>query len=239
MSMLFRRQLLRAAPRARSFASSAGDAANPKDYTLLSRFRELGLIGPSGINTKPYQVRLADLDGDARAEFLVVNSDGTIKGYYNTGSMHTLDNNIAVNWASTADNTVATSFGVSGVGVRLVDFDGDGRADYVWVSANGALQVWLNKANQRNSAAVTSWVPQGSVGPAVLDGTNRENIVLAPDLDLLSQLILRTGLFLSTHLRVWWSAMSHQDGRRFAGCLVHGPRVYHTRSRIDALILKT
>lgn len=158
---------------------SAGDAANPKDYTLLSRFRDLGVIGPSGINTKPYQVRLADLDGDARAEFLVVNPDGTIKGYYNTGSMHTLDNNILVNWASTADNTVATSFGVSGVGVRLVDFDGDGRADYVWVSANGALQVWLNKANQRNSAAVTNWVSQGSVGPPVLDGTYRENIVLA------------------------------------------------------------
>lgn len=140
---------------------------------------EKGIVGPTPPSgTQRYQVRLADIDGDSRAEYLVVNPNGSVDGWYNTGSPNVLNANIKFNFLSSSVR-VAPSFGVSGVGVRLVDFNGDGLADYVWVSRNGAVQVWLNGGTPSNSASVSSWISQGSIGPAVLDGTLRENIVFA------------------------------------------------------------
>lgn len=147
-------------------------------FGITSNFTELGVSAIAPPGTKRYQVQLADLNGDARAEFIVIASNGSATGYYNTGSPHTLDNNIGINFASTAAQ-VAPSFGVSGIGVRFADFNGDGRADYLWVSANGALNVWLNN-NTANTANVgNNWVSQGSVGPAVPSGTTRENVIMA------------------------------------------------------------
>lgn len=147
-------------------------------FGITSNFKELGVLNVAPTTTKRYQVQLADLNGDARAEYIVIASNGSATGYYNTGSLHTLDSNIGINFATTAVQ-VAPSFGVSGIGVRFADFNGDGRADYVWVSANGALQVWLNN-NTANTANVgTNWVSQGVVGPAVLSGTYRENVIIA------------------------------------------------------------
>ena len=146
--------------------------------SIQSNFKELGLITPAPSTTKRYQVRLADLDGDARAEFIIVNTDGSATGYYNTGSPHTLASGITVNFASSV-STVAPSFGVPGAGVRFADINGDGKADYVYIAANGSMQVWLNNNTVNTATVGNNWIPQGNISPPLLNTQRRENTILA------------------------------------------------------------
>lgn len=105
----------------------------------------------------------------------MVNPDGSANGWYNTGNMRTIDNQIGVNFGASS-SAVAPSFGLSGVGVRFADFDADGRADYIWVGSNGTLKVWLNKANTPGTAQVTNWTSQGDLTPPLFGLPARENV---------------------------------------------------------------
>jgi hypothetical protein len=55
----------------------------------------------------------------------------------------------------------------------LGDINNDGRADYLWLSEEGALTVFLNGGTGRTP----KWLPQGVIATGV--GTSRENITFA------------------------------------------------------------
>ncbi len=98
---------------------------------------ELGVValgeGPAN------QVRFADMDGDGKADYLIVGPGGSIDYWQNRGG----DNRGG--WGP--DLHIAYGVAPSNE-IQLQDFDGDGKADYIVVAANGSEQVWLNKTGE-------------------------------------------------------------------------------------------
>ncbi|KAF7561563.1 hypothetical protein G7046_g2578 [Stylonectria norvegica] len=108
--------------------------------------------------------RFADIDGDGRADYFIVDSAGGLTGWLNTG----MDD--AVTWTSLG--SVATGVGDT-AGVHLEDINGDGRADYLWLDKSGALTVYINNRGAAKGLA-PAWVSAGQIASGV--GTSRDNI---------------------------------------------------------------
>jgi lysophospholipase L1-like esterase len=119
----------------------------------------------SGVTTDPTRVRFADFDGDSRADYLVINTNGSISAYLNRGG----DGHGG--WS-----VIGQVFGgatTDQAQVVFADFDGDGRTDYLTIAASGAVQAWLNRG-------VNNWTALGQTATGTT--TNRATVRFA-DLD--------------------------------------------------------
>lgn len=83
------------------------------------------------------QIRLADLNGDGRDDYLMVNDDGSVDAYVNGGGRPN-------NWVWYDYGRVAGGVGAPGREVMFADINGDGRDDYLTVSDGGAVHLWIN-----------------------------------------------------------------------------------------------
>jgi hypothetical protein len=82
-----------------------------------------GLVA-TGVGALGYQVRLADLNGDGMAEYLVVNPNtGAVQAWLNGGP------NPNGGWVWLPQDIVATGVGSTGNQIRFADMNGDHRAD--------------------------------------------------------------------------------------------------------------
>ncbi|MFJ8040315.1 FG-GAP-like repeat-containing protein [Kitasatospora sp. NPDC096147] len=90
----------------------------------------------SGMTADRSRVRFADWDGDGRADYLLVNGDGSVTVFPNRGG----DGHGG--WG--ASFKAASGMTVDQSKVRFADWNGDGRADYMVFSDSGALQVFIN-----------------------------------------------------------------------------------------------
>src|SRR5690606_40172945 len=92
--------------------------------------------GTNGGDTS--RVLYADLDGDARADYIEVNDDSSVRAWLNGGPKPS-----GGDWYWFPQGTIAGGVGASGADIRFADLDGDGRADYVKVigSASGRARV--------------------------------------------------------------------------------------------------
>jgi hypothetical protein len=74
---------------------------------------------------------------------------------------------------------IASGIGKDGKGVMFADLNGDGRAEYLYVDENGAVEAYLNLGGPDNgpNAAKVAWLPQGTIATGV--GARRTNIVFA------------------------------------------------------------
>ncbi|KAK4896112.1 hypothetical protein LTR27_005969 [Elasticomyces elasticus] len=89
----------------------------------------------------PNRVRTADLNGDGKADYLIINdTSGAVSAYLNNGN---------------ADNEV------KGDGIRIADLDGDGVDDYIAVNAQGAVIAYKNGGASSNSQGWV-WFPQNN-----------------------------------------------------------------------------
>lgn len=88
------------------------------------------------------RIEFADVNGDGRADYLIIYGGGAVKAYLNYG---TLPNTGDRFWHP----GVVISNGVSEPGskVRFADVDGDGYADYLVVHDGGAVKGYLNSQN--------------------------------------------------------------------------------------------
>ena len=97
-------------------------------------------IGPIGAGTGPgIGVRFADINGDGKADYLMVSADGSVDGYLNIGPTpeHV--------WLWVRQSTTAGGVGRPRQDIHFADLDGDGRADYIYVNRlTGAAQAWRN-----------------------------------------------------------------------------------------------
>ncbi|WP_285751745.1 FG-GAP-like repeat-containing protein [Lentzea sp. NBRC 105346] len=82
----------------------------------------------------PDRIRLADIDGDHRAEFITINDDKTVYGYRNTAGLGygTYDSYQEIGSGWTADRT------------RFGDINGDGRAEIIGLLADGTVWSYPN-----------------------------------------------------------------------------------------------
>ena len=136
-------------------------------------------LGPIAGGVAPREnIRLADINGDGKANYLIVDDKtGAVTAYLNGGANPSAN----LGWVWIQINKIASGIG-DGAGVRFADFDGDGKADYAWVSEGGAVTLYLNGG--QNSAAPNGWLwvpaPNNPVATGV--GAARDEVRFA-DLD--------------------------------------------------------
>lgn len=95
-------------------------------------------LGYSGATR--HEVRLADMNGDGIDDYLIVDdATGALHCYLNLGPTSTTGP-----WKWNIMGEIAIGIGGVGAGVRIADFDGDGRADYIYLDESGVATVWLN-----------------------------------------------------------------------------------------------
>ncbi|MFE3073094.1 FG-GAP-like repeat-containing protein [Streptomyces sp. NPDC059247] len=118
-----------------------------------------------GTTTDRTRVRLADFDGDARADYWVINPDGSLDVHLNRGG------DSGGGWK--ALGKVAHGTTTDRTRVRLADFDGDGRADYLTVADDGAVHAHLNRGGDQ----AAPWKALGKVAHGTT--TDRTRVRLA------------------------------------------------------------
>ncbi|MEV6951134.1 FG-GAP-like repeat-containing protein [Streptomyces sp. NPDC051183] len=99
-------------------------------------WKDRGLVA-GGITNERGRVRLVDFDGDGKADYVVIGPDGSVNVWLNRGG----DN--GGGWQGIG--RVAGGTTNQHEQVRFADFDGDGRADYLTIADNGAVQAYLNR----------------------------------------------------------------------------------------------
>ncbi|MEU8203335.1 FG-GAP-like repeat-containing protein [Streptosporangium sp. NPDC049046] len=111
------------------------------------------------------QIRFADIDGDNRDDYLVVDDQGRVRLWRNTGTRD------AVSWVSQGE--AASGVGATGPTVTFADVNGDRRDDYLVLGDHGQIRAWINNRGGSGSA----WLSAGEVASGV--GVARTNIGLA------------------------------------------------------------
>ncbi|MER0245470.1 FG-GAP-like repeat-containing protein [Streptomyces sp. HSW2009] len=92
----------------------------------------------SGALENPRQIRYADINGDRRADRVLITARGGARAWINEG-------------AQGADGTYRDIGRIAGDGevppkdVQLADIDGDGKADFLRIGWTGVTHAWLNQ----------------------------------------------------------------------------------------------
>ncbi|MEU8764144.1 FG-GAP-like repeat-containing protein [Streptomyces sp. NPDC048659] len=91
----------------------------------------------TGLTTDRSRVRFADFDGDGKADYLMINPNGSVVVYLNHGG------DPGGGWQNLGQ--VATGITNDPSKVRFADFDGDGRTDYLNFDDGGQVFAHLNR----------------------------------------------------------------------------------------------
>ena len=113
-------------------------------------------IGPKQIATgvpgaTQRDVFFADLDGNGRADYVVIGPKGELNMWLNMGSHSSYD----LNWVPAGE--IATGLGTPNI--SLVDITGDGRSDYMIWDRLGGLTGYLNVRGPNEGLPI--WIDQG------------------------------------------------------------------------------
>ncbi|KAJ6439023.1 Lipase 1 [Purpureocillium lavendulum] len=107
-----------------------------------------------GIAQNPSSIRLADLDGDGKDDYLVLNpKSGELTAYLNDGEDRVSEPH---NWHWKPIGSIASGLG-PGRNVRFADIDGDGRDDYIYLNNKGGTTIYRNVF--KRDGAGPHWVP--------------------------------------------------------------------------------
>ncbi|MGA5823350.1 FG-GAP-like repeat-containing protein [Kitasatospora sp. NPDC094028] len=87
----------------------------------------------TGLTTDQSRVRLADLDGDGKADYVAINPNGSVTAYRNNDIYHG-------QWDPMGQ--IATGITTNQNAVAFGDFTGDNRADYITTDPYGKVNVY-------------------------------------------------------------------------------------------------
>ncbi len=107
------------------------------------------------------QIQFADLTGDGRADYLVVNL--AVQAWPHGGQ----DAAVPDGWLWTPAGTIAAGVGAPGSQIQFADLTGDGRADYLAVNPDGSVQAWLNGGQDAAAPDGWLWTPAGTIADGV------------------------------------------------------------------------
>lgn len=96
------------------------------------------LIAPGVSGATREAIRFADVNGDGRDDYLRTSEAGAIHAYINTPDSHGV-----IHWEARLNWAPGVSYG-SRSKLRLADVDGDRRADYLMVGADGNVHAYIN-----------------------------------------------------------------------------------------------
>ncbi|RTE69040.1 hypothetical protein BHE90_016583 [Fusarium euwallaceae] len=107
-----------------------GTATRPPTFT------KTGMI-KGNVGYAQDRVRWGDIDGDGRADYMIIDDSGNVHAWRNSGNTNTPF------WQALGLRFTAKGMGDMR-GVRFEDINGDGRDDWLWVSDTGATTTWTN-----------------------------------------------------------------------------------------------
>ncbi len=124
------------------------------------------------------RVVYADIDGDHKADYLQVNSNGSVQAWLNGGPNP--KEPTGSDWYWWPQGTIAGGVGAPGGNIRFTDLNGDGKADYVKVNDDSSVQAWLNGGPNPKEPTGSDWLwwPQGTIASGV--GAPGSGIRFAP-----------------------------------------------------------
>ncbi|KAH8586344.1 hypothetical protein B0O99DRAFT_702959 [Bisporella sp. PMI_857] len=99
------------------------------------------------------RVRIADVDGDGRADYAIIRDNGDIEAWRNGGVLPTV-----AHWQNLGIVSSGKTFNDLS-GIRLVDINGDGRDDLLWVSDTGTVTTWINHRGFSTGSLAPDWMP--------------------------------------------------------------------------------
>ncbi|MEU0342393.1 GDSL-type esterase/lipase family protein [Streptomyces bobili] len=140
------------------------------DTATTSGWIERGQIA-KGVSLTAYdRIEFADIDGDNRDDYLVVNAErGAVKAWLNRGG----DTATTSGWIERGQ----IAAGTEGEGwPHFADVDGDNRDDYLRLDGNGAVKAWLNRGG--DTATTSGWIERGQIAKGGLAGA-KDAVMLA------------------------------------------------------------
>ncbi|KAL9601531.1 MAG: hypothetical protein Q9219_002483 [cf. Caloplaca sp. 3 TL-2023] len=114
-----------------------------------------------GVGRSSTWCHLADVNGDKKADYLVIGDKGEVEVYINKG---------------TADTSVI------GDGVRLTDLNGDNLDDFVFLDADAAVHLYIN-GGESSDGERWSWIPFRDFDEIANGAGARREEILFADMD--------------------------------------------------------
>ncbi|MGV9317196.1 FG-GAP-like repeat-containing protein [Streptomyces sp. NPDC003691] len=119
-------------------------------------WENLGFVASGSSHWTGSQVRFADFDADSRADYLIIDANGSARALLNRGG------DGRGGWEDFGYVASGSSHW-TGSQVRFGDYNADNKTDYLVIGANGSLRVFLNLGgNGRGGWEVRGYVASGS-----------------------------------------------------------------------------
>ncbi|MGW4162551.1 FG-GAP-like repeat-containing protein [Streptomyces sp. NPDC004788] len=188
--------------------NQGGDGAGGWKYT--------GIVA-TGATTDRSRVRLADFDGDGKADYIMINPNGSVVVYLNQGG------DVGGGWKYLGQ--VATGVTGDQSKVRFADFDGDGRADYLNFDDGGQVFAHLNRGGDVGGG----WQSLGRIATGLTSDRSRVRFAdFDGDGKADYQVIWSDG-----HLDAWLNRGGDVgQGWDFVGTVATGATTDHTRVQL-------
>ncbi|KAK1239333.1 hypothetical protein MKX07_008821 [Trichoderma sp. CBMAI-0711] len=111
-----------------------GTATKPPTFKRVSATAKIR----DTVGFKQNRIRFADIDGDGRGDYLALDDHGNIQAWRNGWV-----DDIPKYWESLGTRFLAKGKDTID-GVRMLDINGDGRADWLFVDKTGGVETWTN-----------------------------------------------------------------------------------------------